>query len=62
MLDSDGSGTTAGVIAGIQYVNDDAKNRTRECAKGIVSNMSLGGSRSKSLNQAVRMTLVTLMD
>lgn len=53
VLDSSGSGTTAGVIAGIQYVNDDAQQRSEECPNGIVSNMSLGGRISAPINEAV---------
>jgi subtilisin family serine protease len=50
VLDCSGSGTTSGVIAGVDYV------RTQKQANpGIpmVANMSLGGGRSPSLDQAV---------
>jgi subtilisin family serine protease len=46
VLDSSGSGTTAGVIAGINWVTSNA-------VKPAVANMSLGGSASTSLDTAV---------
>ncbi|KAF2657881.1 elastase-like serine protease [Lophiostoma macrostomum CBS 122681] len=51
VLDSTGSGTYAGVIAGIQYAAQD--QQTRDCPKGSVANMSLGGSFSQAVNDAV---------
>jgi len=51
VLDSGGSGTYAGVIAGIQYVATDSQ--TRDCPKGSVANMSLGGGRDAAVNAAV---------
>jgi subtilisin family serine protease len=48
VLNCSGSGTTAGVIAGVDWVTG---NHTTQPA---VANMSLGGSRSKSLDTAVR--------
>lgn len=51
VLDSGGSGTYAGVIAGINYVATDAP--TRDCPKGSVANMSLGGGKSQPVNDAV---------
>lgn len=53
VLDSRGSGENSNVIAGIQYVMNDAATRGYECSKGIVSNMSLGGSKTQSMNDAV---------
>ncbi|KAH9886841.1 subtilisin-like protein [Xylariomycetidae sp. FL2044] len=50
VLDSSGSGTTSGVISGMDYVTEDSA--TRECGNGAVANMSLGGSRSTALNAA----------
>ncbi|KAK3682937.1 peptidase S8/S53 domain-containing protein [Podospora appendiculata] len=50
VLNAGGSGTTAGVIAGIDFVASDAK--TRSCPNGTVANMSLGGSRSTAMNTA----------
>ncbi|KAK5659278.1 hypothetical protein OQA88_1371 [Cercophora sp. LCS_1] len=51
VLDAQGSGTNSGVIAGMQFVADDAT------AKGLrgkaVMNMSLGGSFSPALNSAI---------
>ncbi|KAK0643932.1 peptidase S8/S53 domain-containing protein [Cercophora newfieldiana] len=50
VLNSGGSGTTAGVIAGMDFVTADAP--TRSCPNGTVANMSLGGSRSTAINAA----------
>ncbi|KAJ9165267.1 Subtilisin-like protein [Coniochaeta hoffmannii] len=52
VLDSSGSGTTSGVIAGMNYVTTDAK--TRSCPNGTVANMSLGGGSSTSINSAAK--------
>ncbi|MBF9143033.1 S8 family serine peptidase [Hymenobacter properus] len=46
VLDSSGSGTSSGVIAGIDYVGANAR-------VGDVANMSLGGSASQALDDAV---------
>lgn len=46
VLDNRGSGSTSGVIAGIDYVAQNA-------AAGDVANMSLGGGFSQALNDAV---------
>ncbi|MBM4189038.1 MAG: S8 family peptidase [Gemmatimonadetes bacterium] len=46
VLDCNGSGTTSGVIAGVDWVRQNAK-------KPAVANMSLGGGLSPSLNAAV---------
>lgn len=51
VLDSKGKGTNAGLLAGINAVVKDAK--TRNCPKGVVANMSLGGYKVTMLNQAV---------
>lgn len=56
VLGAGGSGTTAGVIAGINWVANDALAAAAKLAKKAikaVANMSLGGSRSTSLNNAV---------
>lgn len=47
VLDCNGSGSTSGVIAGIDWVAQDAVN------KHAVANMSLGGGASSSLDSAV---------
>ncbi|HEX7708813.1 MAG TPA: S8 family serine peptidase [Thermoanaerobaculia bacterium] len=47
VLDCNGSGTTAGVIAGVDWV-------TANHIKPAVANMSLGGGASSSLDQAVQ--------
>ncbi|KAI1074555.1 subtilisin-like protein [Whalleya microplaca] len=52
VLDSSGSGTTSGVIAGINFVTTDVK--TRSCPAGAVANMSLGGGVSSTLNAAAK--------
>ncbi|KAI1773885.1 subtilisin-like protein [Hypoxylon cercidicola] len=52
VLDSSGSGTTSGVIAGMNFVTSDVK--TRSCPAGAVANMSLGGGASSSINSAAR--------
>jgi len=48
VLGCDGSGTNAGVIAGVNYVAANKKN-----GKPAVANMSLGGGLSSALNNAV---------
>ncbi|KAK0708459.1 peptidase S8/S53 domain-containing protein [Lasiosphaeris hirsuta] len=50
VLNANGSGSTSGVIAGIDFVTSDAA--TRSCPNGTVANMSLGGGRSTAINSA----------
>ncbi|RYP70049.1 hypothetical protein DL771_005740 [Monosporascus sp. 5C6A] len=50
VLNASGSGTTSGVISGMNFVASDA--RTRNCPNGAVANMSLGGGLSTSINSA----------
>ncbi|GAW24938.1 hypothetical protein ANO14919_145340 [Xylariales sp. No.14919] len=50
VLGADGSGTNAGVIAGMDFVVSDAPER--DCPKGVVVNLSLGGGVSQSVNEA----------
>ncbi|EFX02302.1 subtilisin-like protease [Grosmannia clavigera kw1407] len=51
VLDADGGGTNSGVLAGLEWV---AANATASGLAGkAVMNMSLGGSRSRSINAAV---------
>jgi subtilisin family serine protease len=50
VLNSSGSGTTAGVVGGMDWVARDG--RTRNCPNGVVVNMSLGGGFSSSINTA----------
>ncbi|KAI1654502.1 subtilisin-like protein [Daldinia decipiens] len=50
VLDASGSGTNSGVIAGMDFVTKDAAGQT--CPKGVVVNMSLGGSSSSAVNEA----------
>ncbi|KAL2130954.1 hypothetical protein VTI74DRAFT_5737 [Chaetomium olivicolor] len=52
VLGADGSGSTSGVVAGINFVAQDAPNRS--CPNGTVANMSLGGGYSASINNAAR--------
>eukprot|EP01064_Diplonema_japonicum_P016768 TRINITY_DN247_c0_g1_i1.p1 TRINITY_DN247_c0_g1~~TRINITY_DN247_c0_g1_i1.p1 ORF type:complete len:395 (+),score=131.32 TRINITY_DN247_c0_g1_i1:63-1247(+) len=49
VLGDNGSGTTAGVIAGVQFVADNAATRKKKS----VANMSLGGGFSTASNNAV---------
>jgi len=48
VLDCNGSGTMSGVISGVDWVTQDAKNK-----KPAVANMSLGGGSSRALDTAV---------
>lgn len=52
VLDSNGDGTNAGVIAGMNYVAGEAPKRKSQCPKGSVANMSLGGGTSSAVNKA----------
>lgn len=49
MADS-GSGTTAGVIAGMEFVTEDSP--AQNCPNGVVVNMSIGGAYSAAVNSA----------
>jgi cerevisin len=60
VLDSDGSGTNSGVIAGMNYVVTDAASRAEQCPNGFVANMSLGGRKVKAINDAVSAASSTL--
>lgn len=48
VLGDDGSGTNAGVIAGMEYVT----TASDDCPNGAVVNMSLGGASSSAVNDA----------
>lgn len=50
VLGDDGSGTTSGVVKGMEFVIEDAKKQS--CPKGVVVNMSLGGGFSQTINDA----------
>ena len=52
VLDCAGSGTTSGVIAGVDWV-------TRNAVKPAVANMSLGGGASSSLDTAVKNSIAS---
>ncbi|KAM7199491.1 serine protease [Naviculisporaceae sp. PSN 640] len=51
VLNSSGSGTTSGVIAGMNWVAQD--HLTRQCV-GYVANLSIGGSFSTAVNNAAK--------
>ena len=53
VLDNSGSGTTSGVIAGIDWVTNDHTTHPHPA----VANMSLGGGASTSLDDAVRRSI-----
>ena len=50
VLGDDGSGTTSGIVKGMEFVSEDSA--TRDCPNGSVANMSLGGGFSQALNDA----------
>nr|ABZ81841.1 alkaline serine protease [Pochonia chlamydosporia var. catenulata] len=50
VLDNGGSGTYAGVIAGMEFVSQDYK--TQGCPNGAIASMSLGGPFSATVNKA----------
>ncbi|OAQ60783.1 alkaline serine protease P32 [Pochonia chlamydosporia 170] len=50
VLNDRGSGPVSVIIAGMDFVAQDAKSRG--CPKGAIASMSLGGSRNAALNQA----------
>jgi subtilisin family serine protease len=51
VLDKSGSGTYEGVVAGVQWTAD--YNTNRHGGKTSVANLSLGGSKSQALNDAI---------
>ena len=51
VLDDNGSGEFSTIISGMDYVASDYKNR--DCPKGVVASMSLGGGFSQSVNDGV---------
>ena len=64
VLGSNGSGTMSDVVAGVLFASDSAKLKAEEAKKefaatgktshkGSVANMSLGGGKSRALDQAV---------
>lgn len=52
VLSASGSGSTSGVVAGINYAATNSQ--TRSCPNGAVANLSLGGGLSTSINNAVK--------
>lgn len=55
VLDATGSGSTSGVLAGIQWVANDASSKGTS-SKSVLS-MSLGGGYSSALNSAIASTV-----
>jgi subtilisin family serine protease len=51
VLDADGSGEWTGIVDGIQLAVSDSKKRS--CPKGVVVNMSVGGGKTQSVNDAL---------
>jgi cerevisin len=52
VLDKRGRGTNSGIIQGLDYVFSRS-DREQNCPKGIVLNMSVGGPKRQSMNDAV---------
>lgn len=52
VLDTKGAGTTSGVIAGINFVANDAPKRSSDCRNGLIASLSLGGAYSAAVNSA----------
>ncbi|KAI1435328.1 proteinase T-like protein [Xylaria sp. CBS 124048] len=52
VLDASGSGSTSGVLAGMNFVTGDSQSR--DCPNGSVANMSLGSGKSTAVNAAGR--------
>lgn len=50
VLNDQGSGSTSGIVAGMEYTIEDSA--ARECPNGVVVNMSLGGGFTQALNDA----------
>ena len=50
VLGNDGRGVNSAIISGMDYVAKDKSQRN--CPKGVVANMSLGGKRSNAINHA----------
>ena len=55
VLGATGSGSNAGVIAGVDYVANDHQSKRNRC----VANMSLGGGYSLALNRAVEQAIAS---
>lgn len=50
VLGDNGSGSTSGIVQGLDFVASDRRNRN--CPNGVVASMSLGGSYQQALNNA----------
>jgi hypothetical protein len=50
VVGDNGSGAISNIIAGFNYVSQDSA--TRNCPKGVIINISLGGGYSAALNNA----------
>jgi len=51
VLDAGGSGAWSDIVSAIQYAVSDSQSRS--CPNGVVVNMSLGGGKTQSVNDAV---------
>jgi subtilisin family serine protease len=51
VLNASGSGSTSGVVGGMDWVASDGRTRAG-CSRGVVVNMSLGGGLSTAINNA----------
>jgi hypothetical protein len=51
VLDADGNGSWSDIISGLQFAVSDSA--TRSCPNGVVVNMSLGGGKTQSVDDAV---------
>jgi subtilisin family serine protease len=55
VLDADGNGAWSDIISGLQFAVSDSVGRY--CPNGVVINMSLGGGKSQSVDDAVAATV-----
>jgi subtilisin family serine protease len=51
VLDADGNGAWSDIISALQFATSDSA--TRDCPNGVVVNMSLGGGKIQSVDDAV---------
>ncbi|UNI18123.1 hypothetical protein JDV02_004413 [Purpureocillium takamizusanense] len=51
VLGDDGRGRNSDIIAGMNFVAQDARRRRGDCPRGVVVNLSLGGQRSPAENE-----------
>lgn len=55
VLDANGNGDWSTIISGLQFAVNDS--RSRSCPNGVVVNMSLGGGKSRAMDDAVAATV-----